>query len=252
MKGPLRMKENTKSGFTLIELLVAIAIIAILAAMLLPALAKAKEKAQRTQCVNNQKQLLMAHMMYVGDNNDRMALPNLSNGGQNKEPGWLYKPGEYQIGSVYIGPQRGVFWPYAGSGKEVIVMGTNVSSAWRVFMCPLDKPDALYWRREIKFNSYIMNGAVASYNRIKDGSHKLSAFKFDCILLWEADERYVDFFNDASSYPDEGISNRHGQGATVGLFGGSVEYMRYKRYYEIEADRNKNRLWCAPDKDNGH
>ena len=52
-----------------------IAIIAILAAMLLPALAKAKEKAHRTQCINNQKQLLLAEHLYLSDSNDRLARP---------------------------------------------------------------------------------------------------------------------------------------------------------------------------------
>ena len=69
------MKQNRLEGFTLIELLVVIAIIAILAAMLLPALAKAKQKALAMQCLASEKQLITAWIMYAGDNKDNL-VPN--------------------------------------------------------------------------------------------------------------------------------------------------------------------------------
>ena len=237
----LRRSYRKQLAFTLIELLVVIAIIAILASLLIPSLAKAKDKAQMATDLNNVKQILLASHMYATDNADALAHPTWGSDLTGPD-GWAYAT-ENKGRSAALPANATAVGIANCAGRDInsTQFSNQLSffkisqlgpflSTHRVMWCPKDVAQRnggafrpRWLGRPVKITSYCWNGTIGGYVGNKGvapaagRTFKITQFVATDWQMWEQNEADSFFFNDAGNNPEsigETLSLRHSGAAS--------------------------------------
>jgi prepilin-type processing-associated H-X9-DG protein/prepilin-type N-terminal cleavage/methylation domain-containing protein len=219
-----------RAAFSLIELLVVIAVIAILAAMLLPTLAKAKAKAHSITCQNHLRQLQFGWLMYLHDHDDQL-VPNKD--GDQGDGNFISFPGSWVEGSAQLDSsttnlQKGVLFPY--------------QPAVAIYHCPSDQTRLIDGSNRLSTRSYQLEGwlngpddliSVPPFVRTKYGSLKSPArtFAFLDSKTCDSGSFYISPFGYA--YPSEthwinSPGDWHSGGCNLSFADGHVEFHRWR------------------------
>jgi prepilin-type N-terminal cleavage/methylation domain-containing protein/prepilin-type processing-associated H-X9-DG protein len=138
---------NVRAGFTLIELLVVIAIVMVLAALLLPALTKAKEQGRSSVCRNNMRQIALAVTLYADDNSDYLPWPGDVD--RNWQPDWVFggqtdtfpnNPVMWKRPGFGFHAESGAIFSYATSFPRMLPYHDSYAGSFRVYRCPSTGP----------------------------------------------------------------------------------------------------------------
>ena len=207
--------QKARAAFTLIELLFVIAIIAILAAILFPVFARARENARRSSCQSNLKQLGLGIMQYTQDYDERLPGSVGGTAGNNLEGGWMVYSSFGETGNTY-NPAKGSIYPYVKSSQ--------------IFVCPSDTIG------QTTGDSYAINSCTLAGTGPGGQGKSLAAFDETSkwMLLGEESTTAIDeslgtgSTNDGYFFEqqDDNLSKRHLEGSNLLFLDGHVKFYR--------------------------
>lgn len=210
------MRCRRDSGFTLIEILVVIAIIAVLAAILFPVFASAREAARRVSCQSNLKQIGIAFLLYAQDANNRLPQTVDGSDGENVTGGWNF------------------YTSFDGTGQNsVFDMGQSTLMPYLkntgIFVCPSDEVD------EATGNSYAANGCLFSDTEVDGRKAGKGLVRFSAASSWMLLGEEASDTDPSATSTDDGylslpasnvVSTRHDEGSNVLFVDGHVRWYR--------------------------
>jgi prepilin-type N-terminal cleavage/methylation domain-containing protein/prepilin-type processing-associated H-X9-DG protein len=207
---------SRRSAFTLIELLVVIAVIAILMAILMPALSRAREQGKRAACLNNVKQMALAWNLYADDNDGKMVNGNTSLGTFNRDRAcWVYWPGDTATEAQRIqGIRDGLLYRYCPDVK-LYKCPTGIRGEFVTYSIP-DAMNGYYSipgaQEQIKTLRTQIRNLSAQVVFLDEGRLSPSSW-----TVWYDQERWWDQ-----------ITARHGDGTNFSFADGHSEHWKWK------------------------